>query len=166
MEELRQHWSCRKQCWICGRTESEVNDELMSEFFEEVGAVSINLESVDALDFDMPVCVVCRELFRSMGKLDYSSYDERIDDPLLPEGSADELALEYAQVAERQMGFLSADLVRYNQSLCDNGPRRTAEQQANISLADLEVIMRKLQKVGQGLLKMRDGDVEPPQEPS
>lgn len=160
-EELNQHWADTAQCRICGRTGREVTAELPSQFFETAGAVSINLEHVHGLGFDMPVCVVCSGLFKSIGRPDYSPYEESIDSPLLPEGSADphasadELALKYAQAAERQLGVISADLSRYVQSLNTPVPVRTADQQANISLGDLELLLQTLHKVGDNLLKIQ-----------
>jgi len=166
MAEIKQSGSRRQQCWICGRTESEVDNELPSEFFEDVGAVSISLKPVDALCLDMPVCVICRELFRSMGEPDYGPSEDGIDYPRLPEDSADShasadaLALKYAQAAARQLEVISTDLLRYTQSLNTPVMLRTADQQSNISLGDLELLMQTLQKMGHSLLKMREAAQE------
>jgi len=87
-----------------------------------------------------------------------------LDPPTAAEIEAFEAAREHTRAAEYRIGVLAADLERHLTSLHQNIRIRTAEGQAELSLADLELTMVELQKVGQSLLKMRDGGkTEPPQ---
>lgn len=55
------------RCWLCRRSESEVREFVkpILELREETEETVI-IEMVKVIDYKVPVCMVCRELFRAM----------------------------------------------------------------------------------------------------
>ncbi len=82
-----------------------------------------------------------------------------MDAPLDYVPSIDELAARCKAMA-CLLKDMSDELERHESLKYERVIMRSTEQQVNVSLADLEVVMRELPKTEQGLLQMRKAEQE------